>query len=60
MSFVQYTKYKDSGFDWLGKIPLDWSVGKFRHLFIESSEKIESEIYGEMLSVSGYRGIQVK
>jgi type I restriction enzyme S subunit len=44
----------------LGKIPGDWSLGKFRHLFTESSEKIESEVHGEMLSVSGYRGIEVK
>jgi type I restriction enzyme S subunit len=60
MSFPKYEEYQDSGFDWLGKIPSNWSVNKFRHLFIESSEKIESEIHGEMLSVSGYRGVEVK
>jgi type I restriction enzyme S subunit len=60
MSFLQYQNYKYSGFDWLGKIPDEWSLGKFRHLFSESSEKIESGVYGEMLSVSGYRGIEVK
>jgi len=60
MSLAVYPKYKDSGFDWLGSIPSDWTLGKFRHLFTESSEKIESEVYGEMLSVSGYRGIEIK
>ncbi len=60
MSFSSYQSYKNSGVDWLGKIPGDWSLGKFRHLFTESSEKIESEVHGEMLSVSGYRGIEVK
>jgi type I restriction enzyme S subunit len=60
MSFPQYQNYKYSGFDWLGKIPDEWSLGKFRHLFSESSEKIESGMYGEMLSVSGYRGVEVK
>jgi type I restriction enzyme S subunit len=60
MSFLQYQNYKYSGYDWLGKIPAEWSLGKFRHLFSESSEKIESGVYGEMLSVSGYRGIEVK
>jgi type I restriction enzyme S subunit len=60
VSFSSYQSYKNSGVDWLGKIPGDWSLGKFRHLFTESSEKIESEVHGEMLSVSGYRGIEVK
>lgn len=60
MSFLKYQNYKYSGFDWLGEIPSEWTLGKFRHLFRESSEKIESDVYGEMLSVSGYRGIEVK
>ncbi len=60
MSFSTYQEYKNSGIDWLGKIPANWSIDKFRHLFTESSEKIESEIHGEMLAVSGYRGIEIK
>jgi len=35
-------------------------VRKFRHSFQESSEKIEGEVFGQMLSVSGYRGIEIK
>lgn len=60
MSFLKYQNYKYSGVDWLGKIPAEWTLGKFRHLFRESSEKIESDVYGEMLSVSGYRGVEAK
>ncbi len=60
MSFSHYQEHKESGHNWLGNIPRSWSIGKFRHLFSESSEKIEQEVYGEMLSVSGYRGIEVK
>ncbi len=60
MSFPRYPEYKDSGVEWLGQVPASWSLGKFRHYFSESSEKIESEVYGEMLSVSGYRGIEPK
>lgn len=60
MSFLRYPEYKATSHDWLGNIPVSWSVNKFRHLFAESSEKIESEVYGEMLSVSGYRGIEIK
>lgn len=60
MSFPHYESYKDSGVDWLGEVPDHWGVGKFRHNFFESPEKIESEVVGRMLSVSGYRGIEVK
>jgi type I restriction enzyme, S subunit len=60
MSFPSYPKYKNSGIEWLGDIPVDWAVGKFRHLFRESSEKIDGQIVGPMLSVSGYRGIEIK
>jgi type I restriction enzyme S subunit len=60
MSFPAYPDYKDSGIEWLGIVPVTWRVGKFRHLFKESSEKIFDEVVGEMLSVSGYRGIEIK
>jgi type I restriction enzyme, S subunit len=46
--------------EWLDQIPSDWSVMKFRHVFRESPEKIENEVVGPMLSVSGYRGIEIK
>lgn len=60
MSFPRYEKYKASGVEWLGEVPEHWDVKKIRHLFRESPEKIEDEIVGPMLSVSGYRGIEVK
>jgi type I restriction enzyme S subunit len=60
MSFPRYPEYKDSGVEWLGDIPAQWTVGKFRHHFRESVEKIEATVVGPMLSVSGYRGIEVK
>lgn len=60
MSFPAHPNYRDSGIDWLGEVPADWSVQKFRFTFRESGEKIESEVFGPMLSVSGYRGIEVK
>lgn len=60
MSFPRYEKYKDSGVEWLGEVPEHWETTKFRHAFKESPEKIESEVIGQMLSVSGYRGIEIK
>jgi len=60
MSLNLYKKYKKSSVEWLGDIPEHWKIGKFRHAFIESNEKIEDAVVGQMLSVSGYRGIEIK
>ena len=60
MSFPRFPAYKPSGVEWLGEVPVTWSFQKFRHLFEESTEKIETEVFGDMLSVSGYRGIELK
>ena len=60
MSLPKYPEYKDSGVEWLGRIPGHWGIRKFRHSFRESHEKIEGDIIGQMLSVSGYRGIEIK
>ena len=60
MSLPRYPEYKDSGVAWLGEVPQHWDIAKFRHCFHESTEKIENDVIGEMLSVSGYRGIEIK
>ena len=60
MSLLRYPKYKDSGVGWIGRVPEAWCTKKFRYVFTESSEKIENEVVGPMLSVSGYRGIEIK
>lgn len=60
MSFPAYSSYYESGFEWTGEIPSDWCVRRFRFVFRESNEKIESDVVGPMLSVSGYRGIEIK
>ena len=55
-----YPHYRDSGIEWLGGIPEGWNIGKFRHVFRESSEMNGPTPVGEMLSVSGYRGVELK
>ncbi len=60
MSLPRYLSYKAESADWLGDIPNHWDVCKFRHVFTESSEKIDGTIVGVMLSVSGYRGVEIK
>jgi len=60
VSFPAYPEYTDSGVTWLGRVPSGWDVERFRHVFRESGEKIDAEVVGPMLSVSGYRGIEIK
>lgn len=60
MSLPRYSRYKNSATHWLGDVPEHWTIHKFRHIFKESSEKIDDEVVGVMLSVSGYRGIEIK
>ena len=59
-TYAPYSEYKGSGHDWLGEIPLHWKQKRFKFLFQASNEKNGNNIVGEMLSVSGYRGIEVK
>lgn len=35
----KYPAYKDSGVEWVGKIPDHWSVKKLKHIFIEKKNK---------------------
>lgn len=60
MSFPGYPHYRQSGVPWMASVPDQWGILPFRYVFRESPEKIDGEVFGEMLSVSGYRGIEVK
>jgi type I restriction enzyme S subunit len=51
---------RDSGHEWLGEIPAHWLSIPFRHVFRESSEVNGLKPVGEMLSISGYRGVEFK
>jgi len=58
--FPRYDSYKDSGVEWLGAVPKHWKILPFKALFQMSQEKNGKNVVGEMLSVSGYRGIEIK
>ena len=52
----QYETYKDSGIEWLGKIPEHWSVKRFKFLLNEINDRSDSG--GEvLLSLSKYKGV---
>ena len=36
-------KLKDSGIEWIGKIPAGWSVKRVKHIFIRKNEKAMQE-----------------
>ena len=51
-------RYKDSGIEWIGKIPETWSIERMKGLFIERNER---NCKGRtLLSVSQYFGIRPK
>lgn len=33
MKYKKYAEYKDSGVDWIGEIPKDWQLKKFKYIF---------------------------
>jgi len=51
---------KDSAIDWIGEIPEHWEVNRLKDIARQSKEKNGNTHIGEMLSVSGYRGIEFK
>ncbi len=56
--YKKYTKYKDSGVDWLGEIPEHWEVRKSKYIWKENIDLSESE-EELLLSVSQYTGVNV-
>ncbi|MHB1665255.1 MAG: hypothetical protein ACYCT7_08365 [bacterium] len=47
-----YPAYKDSGIEWIGKIPKEWEIGKIKHVLmplnkskLEAAEGKEEGLY---------------
>ena len=55
MSFPRYPKFKDSGAEWLGKVPEHWEVLKGRRLF--SQERDPSQPTDQQLSATQKYGV---
>ena len=51
---------KDCGVEWIGQIPAHWEVKRLKDIGRQSKEKNGDKPIGDMLSVSGYRGIEIK
>lgn len=40
MNFPRYERYKESGVEWLGEVPVGWAIGKIKQNSSLSSKKI--------------------
>jgi type I restriction enzyme, S subunit len=59
--YETYPEYKDSGVEWLGKIPKDWKFKKLKSFFSLSNERVaDNPDVTTILSVSGYRGVEIR
>jgi len=48
MNLKPYPKYKDSGIEWLGKIPVGWGVKKLKYVAdIEMGQSPDSDFYNK-------------
>lgn len=50
---------KDSGIEWIGKIPKHWNIQRNKDVFVES-KKLSSNGKEDLLSVSEYTGITIR
>ena len=52
-------KMRDSGVEWIGKVPEGWEIGRIRSLFREVSERYDAQSNNQLplLSVSEYYGV---
>jgi len=55
MSLPRYKEYKDSGVEWLGMVPINWSLIKSKWLFRETSFRAKS--LDEQLAVTQKYGV---
>lgn len=58
MSFPRYPKYKDSGVEWLGEVPVHWEAKRLGSLFSQAFEEGEDNL--PILSVSIHDGVSDK
>ena len=57
--YETYSEYKDSGVDWLGKIPKEWRIGKTKEVFNLIKERSFNNSELEVLSLT-LQGIKVR
>ena len=56
--YQKYAEYKDSGIDWMGDIPKEWSISRLKYIFT-IRKRIAGTLGFDVLSIT-QRGIKVK
>ncbi len=56
-TFDKYSNYKDSGVEWLGEVPTEWTLKPIRAIFQERNEKNNGPKTDFILSVTKDRGV---
>ena len=56
--YEKYAEYKDSGIDWMGDIPKEWSISRLKYIFT-IRKRIAGTLGFDVLSIT-QRGIKVK
>lgn len=56
--YQKYAEYKDSGVDWMGAIPKEWSISRLKYIFT-IRKRIAGTLDFDVLSIT-QRGIKVK
>ena len=47
-AYPKYNSYQDSGFDWLGKVPCEWTVKRLGTVFEERKEKVSDKDFAPL------------
>ena len=54
---VSNQSMKDSGIEWIGKIPIDWNIKKLKRCIIEINEKNNPVKMTNVLSLTKDKGV---
>lgn len=57
MKYKKYPRYKDSGVEWLGEVPIGWDIRRLKTILQERKEKNSPVKTKDILSLCMYRGV---
>jgi len=49
--YKPYPAYKDSGVEWIGKVPADWEVRRLRHIAVFTNSNVDKKSYDDQETV---------
>ncbi|SMF97871.1 type I restriction enzyme, S subunit [Methylomagnum ishizawai] len=49
--YKPYPEYKDSGAEWIGKVPADWEVRRLRHIAVFTNSNVDKKSYDDQETV---------